>query len=157
MAATASMIRSVSRVRTPPARAMSLAFWMTGPSITGSEYGSSTSMTSQPASAIAIIEAMLSSTVGNPAGMQPTSTARSSALALLERRSDAMLAHAFSPGTSVSTSSRMPKYAPAVCTSLSPRPDRLTTIVGVAAQLRGQRRHDPLRRRPARARSRSPG
>ena len=69
MAATASMVRRMSRVRTPPARAMSLARWITGPSITGSEYGSSTSMTSQPASAIASIEAMLPSTVGKPAGM----------------------------------------------------------------------------------------
>src|SRR3982751_2639785 len=66
----------------PAARAMSLAFWMTGPSITGSEYGSSTSMTSQPASCMAIIEAMLSSTVGKPDGMQPTSTLRPSAFAL---------------------------------------------------------------------------
>ena len=33
------MIRSASAVRTPPASAMSLARWMTGPSITGSEYG----------------------------------------------------------------------------------------------------------------------
>jgi hypothetical protein len=31
------MMRSVSRVRTPAARAMSLAFWITGPSMTGSE------------------------------------------------------------------------------------------------------------------------
>ena len=37
VAATASMMRSVSAVRTPPASAMSLAFWITGPSITGSE------------------------------------------------------------------------------------------------------------------------
>ena len=33
----ASMARNVSRVRTPPRSAMSLAFWITGPSITGSE------------------------------------------------------------------------------------------------------------------------
>src|SRR6266511_371559 len=92
------MIRSVSRVRTPPASAMSLAFWMTGPSMTGSEYGSSTSITSQPASAIATIEAMLASTVGNPAGMQPTSTDRPSARALPKTsaivRADGSLARA---------------------------------------------------------------
>src|SRR4051794_20251501 len=75
------MMRRVSRVRTPPASAMSLARWITGPSITGSEYGSSTSMTSQPASAIATIAAMLASAVGNPAGMHPTSTPRFSAFA----------------------------------------------------------------------------
>ena len=37
VAATASTMRNVSAVRTPPASAMSLARWITGPSITGSE------------------------------------------------------------------------------------------------------------------------
>src|SRR4051794_9203049 len=130
--ATASMIRSVSRVRTPPASAMSLAFWITGPSITGSEYGSSTSITSHPASAIATIEAMLPSTVGNPAGMQPTRTARPSARAL--------------PNTSLMLTGSL----------LLPRHDRLLLVedaevgargVHILVAAAGQVHHD--RRRPA--------
>ena len=42
-----------SAVVTPPASAWSTAAWMTGPSITGSEYGRPTSMTSQPPSTMA--------------------------------------------------------------------------------------------------------
>src|SRR2546421_11214743 len=79
--AAASIARSTSRVRTPPASAISLARWMTGPSMTGSEYGNSTSTTSTPDSTIARIAAMLPGTVGNPAGMQPISTPRPSAFA----------------------------------------------------------------------------
>ena len=42
--ATASTVRSTSRMPTPARTATSLARWITGPSMTGSEYGRPTSI-----------------------------------------------------------------------------------------------------------------
>src|SRR3954447_1983695 len=166
--ATASMIVRVSRVRTPPARAMSLARWMTGPSITGSEYGSSTSMTSQPASAMSFIEAMLCSTVGKPAGMQPTSADRFSAFALANTSAMLTPPPRFAPRRRAAPTCSAQWSARCARSRVLPRHDRLGLVEGAevrarrvhvlvtaaaevdddgrgAAQLGGERRDDPGR------------
>ncbi len=66
--ATASTVRSTSRTRTPPVSARCTASWMTGPSISGSEYGRPISTTSAPERAIASAASIAVSTVGKPAG-----------------------------------------------------------------------------------------
>ena len=61
---TSRVTRNRSGMRKPAASASSAAAWMTGPSIIGSEYGRPTSMTSAPASTMALMRSMDSSTVG---------------------------------------------------------------------------------------------
>ena len=67
-AATASTVRSTSATRVPAVSARWTASAITGPSISGSEYGSPSSMMSTPAAAMARAASMAPSTVGNPAG-----------------------------------------------------------------------------------------
>ena len=66
--AMASTVRSVSATLVPAASAACTACWMTGPSISGSEYGRPTSMMSAPASAMATAAVIAPSTLGKPAG-----------------------------------------------------------------------------------------
>src|SRR5260221_10077408 len=74
--ATASAVCSTSATRVPPASARWVASWMTGPSISGSEYGRPISTMSAPASAMAVAAAIAPGTDGKPAGRYPTSAAR---------------------------------------------------------------------------------
>ena len=67
-AATVSTVRSTSVTWVPPASARCVASWMTGPSISGSEYGRPISITSAPACAIATAASAAPATDGNPAG-----------------------------------------------------------------------------------------
>ncbi len=66
--ARASTVRSTSATRVPLVSARCTASAMTGPSISGSEYGRPSSMTSAPASAMARAASMAPLTEGNPAG-----------------------------------------------------------------------------------------
>ncbi len=68
VAATASTVRSVSATLVPAVSAAYTASWMTGPSISGSEYGRPTSMMSAPASAMATAAVIAPSTLGKPVG-----------------------------------------------------------------------------------------
>ena len=64
----AALIRSTtvnrSRSRKPARSAVSAAAWITGPSITGSEYGTPTSTRSHPPSIVAVNSSTEPSTVG---------------------------------------------------------------------------------------------
>jgi hypothetical protein len=66
--AICSTAAKTSRTREPPARACSTARWMTGPSMTGSEYGTPSSTMSTPASTIAVAAAIEPATSGKPSG-----------------------------------------------------------------------------------------
>ena len=66
--ATASTVRSTSATRTPPVSARCTASWMTGPSISGSEYGRPTSTMSAPERAIASAASIPASTEGKASG-----------------------------------------------------------------------------------------
>ncbi|CKP40351.1 Uncharacterised protein [Mycobacterium tuberculosis] len=64
----ASTAANVSRTRTPPRSAASVALAMVGPSMPGSEYGTPTSIMSQPDSTSAVIAATDAGTSGYPVG-----------------------------------------------------------------------------------------
>ena len=74
-ASTRSVMRRTaskpSAIRNPLASACCVAAWMTGPSMTGSEYGSPSSSTSTPFSTIATAASTLSSKVGESDGQVP--------------------------------------------------------------------------------------
>ena len=63
-AATAATAASTSAIPTPARTAGSTAAWMVGPSIPGSEYGTPTSITSQPPATIARIASIEVGTSG---------------------------------------------------------------------------------------------
>ena len=86
-------------------------------------------MTSTPASTIAFIAAMLPSTVGNPAGMQPTSTARPSARAFSNATAD--------------RSSQDPEVGAGGVHVLVAAAGQVDHDDRLAAQLRGERRDRP--------------
>jgi hypothetical protein len=76
MTTTGAAVRAVisrtavktSRTRKPSARARCVAAWITGPSMTGSEYGRPSSMTSTPFSARTTAASMLVCRSGKPTG-----------------------------------------------------------------------------------------
>src|SRR5260370_925441 len=68
---TASTVCSTSATRVPVASARRVASWMTGPSISGSEYGRPISPMSAPPSAQALPPPVPPRTDGNPAGTGP--------------------------------------------------------------------------------------
>ena len=73
-------------VRTPAASARSVARWITGPSITGSEYGSPTSTTSTPASTMARIASIAAGHGGEPGRQVADQRGPALGARLLERR-----------------------------------------------------------------------
>ena len=127
--------RSTSAGRTPPASAISLARWITGPSMTGSEYGKPTSMRSTPA--------LGQRPDGGDAALDGRETGRQVADQGRPALGPGLVeCHGNTHGGSAHSSST-PNQLPAVVTSLSPRPGEIDQDRGIRSQLLGQPRPAP--------------
>ena len=126
-AARSAIIASAARRLPPAASARSVARWMTGPSASGSENGTPTSMTSAPARSSAFRISAERGRSGSPAVVyviRPVRPRRAQSCETSRRDG--------SSGSGSPTSSAFST----VLTSLSPRPDRLTSRIASAQRLR---------------------